>query len=72
MHAVRWARRYLKRAFTYDWTRWHATEDSNLTLCGVAIPIAMAGGTFFPETDDELLFRLDCKRCMAVLKGKSK
>jgi len=69
MHAVRWARRYLHRMMALDYTKWHATRDANLTLCGCSIPLAINGGTFLPETDDELS-RVDCKRCIPILGGE--
>ncbi len=67
MHAVRWARRELKRLFTLDYTKWHGTADSKFTLCGIPIPLGLRG-TFFPETDDDIN-RVDCKRCIPVAVG---
>jgi hypothetical protein len=62
--AVRWARRPLKREMTMDYTKWHgACGDGSFTLCGVMIPLAIDGGTFFPETD-EGTSRVDCQRCL--------
>lgn len=65
-HAVRWARRELKHLFDMDWTQWHWTEDASFTLCGVAIPIALPGGSFCPDTDDEES-RVTCRRCLRRL-----
>lgn len=65
-HAVRWARRYLKAAFTYDWTRWHWTNDASFTLCGVPVPISLSGGTFFPETDEDPGM-VSCTHCLRKL-----
>ncbi len=52
-----------------DWTKWHWTRKgtySSWTLCGVIIGVAMEGGTFLPETDDEPS-KVDCKRCKKIL-----
>jgi len=51
----------------FDWTRWHATHDSNLTLCGQ--PIILAVASFTPETDD--IGRTDCKKCLRKLELES-
>ena len=65
-HAVRWARRALKHMFTLDYTKWHWTEDSTVTLCGARIQIGCDGGTFLPETD-ELKSTVTCRHCVAAL-----
>lgn len=65
IHAVRWARRALKRLMTLDYTKWHATRDGDFTFCGILIPIGLRG-TFLPETDD-WMGRVDCLRCLASL-----
>jgi len=69
-HAVRWARRKLKRLMTLDYTKWHGTKDAQLTFCGRPIPLGLEG-TFLPETDDDLT-RMDCKRCVAHLRGQGR
>jgi hypothetical protein len=60
-HAVRWARRELKRMFTLDYSKWHVTDNGNFTICGLPIPVGLRGTTL-PETDDDL-YRVDCGRC---------
>lgn len=60
-HAVRWARRTVRNE--YEWTRWHWTKDTLLTLCDVPIALANEGGTFLPDTDDDINV-VDCKRCL--------
>lgn len=61
-HAVRWYRRVLRGQMREDWTRWHWTENASFTVCGVPIPIGIDGGSFLPETDDDLRV-VDCKHC---------
>ena len=65
-HAVRWARRELKREESLDYTKWHYTVDASFTACHRPIPIGLEG-TFLPETDD-LLERVDCLLCQRVLR----
>jgi hypothetical protein len=45
---------------TLDYTKWHATQDFEVTLCGKLIPLALEG-TFVPET--EWLEKVDCYTC---------
>lgn len=68
MHAVRWARRELKRLMTLDYTKWHGTENADFTFCGRPIPIGLEG-TFLPETDDDLSI-IDCKYCANQLRDE--
>jgi hypothetical protein len=70
-HATRWAGRRLKRMFAWDWTKWHATEDASMTLCGLPIRLAIEGGTFLPETDDGFE-KVDCKKCLKVIAARRK
>ena len=65
-HAVRWYRRWIKRDFRKEWGRWHWTDDADMTVCGIRIRIGIEGGSFLPETDDEVQ-TVTCKRCLAVL-----
>jgi hypothetical protein len=61
-HAVRWARRKVRGE--YEWTRWHYTVDSSMTVCGLPIRLGNEQGTFLPETDDAE--RTDCCRCKTI------
>ena len=60
-HAVRWARRMLRRTGEYEYTTWHWTLDADRTVCGCPIPVGLEG-TFFPETHDEAA-QVTCARC---------
>lgn len=62
-HAVRWAKRRLLLGL--EWTRWHYTTDSNLTLCNRPIPVITAAA-LLPEADDDV-HRVDCARCLGLL-----
>jgi len=68
MHAVRWSRRYVKKQMSWDFTKWHITEDACWTICSVVIPLAIDGGTFLPETDDDLS-KVTCKNCLREAHG---
>ena len=63
-HAVRWARRKVRNE--YQWTKWHWTENSMMTLCQVPISLAHEGGTFLPDTDDDI-DTVDCHNCLLIL-----
>lgn len=63
MEAVRWARRIIHREMQLDYTKWHATEDYDFSLCNLSIPLALEG-TFLPETDD--IGRVDCGTCLGT------
>jgi len=45
-----------------DWTQWHASADSCVTLCGLIIVIATEAA-FMPDTDDDMA-RVRCHRCL--------
>jgi len=61
--AVRWARRELKRAMSLDYSKWHRLEgDWGFTVCGLVIPLGLAG-TFLPELDDDLK-KVTCSKCL--------
>ena len=64
VEAVRWAHRELKRQYTLDYTKWHATGNLDITFCGLQIPVGLRG-TFFPE--NEHASKVDCKRCLRKL-----
>jgi hypothetical protein len=64
--AVRWYRRRTMGGVLPDWTRWHWTEDGLFTVCGWAIPLAIDGGSFVPETDSRM-GRVDCQNCRRKL-----
>lgn len=68
-HAVRWARRKVRNE--YDYTQWHWTARSMWTLCNCIIALANDGGTFLPETDDDIE-TVTCKHCLRILKEKPK
>lgn len=61
MHAVRWYRRE-NALFGKFWTKWHGSSDSNMTWCGIQIPLAIEGGSFLPGTEE--VEQVDCKRCL--------
>lgn len=68
-HAVRWARRELKRLMMLDYTKWHWTEDGVFTICGVLIPIGLdLPGTCFPECYDWFEI-VDCERCKCSIQS---
>jgi len=60
-HAVRWYNRKDKYN-NPQWTKWHYTEDSTKTACGRYIGMAISGGSFLPDTDDNL-DRINCQQC---------
>lgn len=68
-HAVRWARRELRRMVDMDWTRWHYSSDSTWTACGVIVGIGLAG-TAVPETAN--VSKVDCKRCLKAMNDSVK
>lgn len=66
MYAVRWSRRYLKRLMSQEFTKWHGAGSYGgdcWTICGIPIPLAIADGTFVPETDDDLS-KINCRNCL--------
>lgn len=63
LHAVRWWRRCVRG--DPDWTRWHLSRNADVTLCGQRIPLAIQGGSFLPETDEDPA-RATCRRCRRV------
>lgn len=70
-HAVRWAHRKIKRlGNSWDYSVFHWTEDAAFTVCGWSIPLAIEGGTFFPDTRSDPA-AVDCKRCRKWLAGRS-
>ena len=60
MHAIRWASRKTDTGWRY--TKWHLAKNANTTLCNLPIRIAIDGGSFLPETNDDLEM-VECKRC---------
>jgi hypothetical protein len=70
MHAVKWTIYNFANSLRHPYTsRWHATNDALLTLCGRPIPV---GGrhAFLPDTDDDLSV-VDCKVCATQLRMQS-
>ena len=65
-HAVRWARRKVRREM--DYTKWHWTEDARFTICHRIIGLAFDQGTFLPETSDETE-DVTCYFCRRYLKA---
>ena len=63
--AVRWARRYLKRAFNPDWSKWHYTEGNGLhTACGRPVVLFEIDGS--PQ--EHGVGKVNCKLCLRQLK----
>lgn len=61
-HAVRWAQRYIERAFTVQYSKWHWTNDSSMTLCGRHIQIINEAAAMLPETRDDKE-KVTCRQC---------
>lgn len=60
-HAVRWYNRR-DRYGNPQWTKWHYTTDALTTACGRYVNLAIEGGSFLPDTDENL-DKVDCKYC---------
>lgn len=61
-HAVRWAQRYIAHAFTMQYSKWHWTNDSSMTLCGRPIQIINEAAAMLPETRDDKK-KVTCRQC---------
>jgi hypothetical protein len=79
-HAVRWAQGRLKRAMgEIQWTKWHWTENGNMTLCHYPVVLFGADDVPFPETIDgdeggvEIVkSQRGCVNCRRILIKKEK
>ena len=68
-HAVRWVVRIsVAMLNTEIFSKWHWTDDANVTLCGRHIPCMTKYATM-PEFDDEDT-QVDCKYCKNILKKR--
>jgi hypothetical protein len=65
IEAVRWATSRSALLGSYNYTKWHATEDSQFTLCKLPIILASLHGTFLPESD--VIEAVTCKHCKRLL-----
>jgi len=68
-YAVRWAQRYYRRYSLPDrvqWTKWHWTDDSNVTLCGHQIILLRDNCPMLPQTSDDA-GQVECVHCRRKL-----